>query len=89
MGASLCYGKRLAKGARTLETMVAVFWANALTVAIVYGAWRVKRNERDLGGLLWLLLPLAFVAGIAGISKWEARADRPSTPASEARLKME
>jgi len=37
--------------------------ANLLTVCIIYGCWRIVKNEWDWRGMLWLLIPMV-VAGL-------------------------
>jgi hypothetical protein len=36
--------------------------ANFLTVALIYGMWRLTKNERDLPAILICLAPLGFGA---------------------------
>jgi hypothetical protein len=43
--------------------------ANALTLWLAYGCWRIKRNERDVIGILHAIAPLIVIAGLAYIAR--------------------
>lgn len=45
-----------------IQLLAAVLFANGLTLAIFYAAWRIKRNESDLKGIgLMILCCLAVI----------------------------
>ena len=54
-----------------VETFNTVLLANALTIAIIYGFWRVKRDENSIPAMLWLIVPCLIVAGIGFAARWE------------------
>jgi hypothetical protein len=45
-----------------LTILFGVMAANGLSACIVYGAWRANRNERDIVGLLLVIVPLLIAA---------------------------
>jgi hypothetical protein len=52
-------------GMTTVDGILNVLAANALTLALVYGLWRIRRDEGDVVGLLITLAPLVAVAVMA------------------------
>ena len=64
------------------EIMASVLWANALTAAVIYGFWRVKRDENDMRSLLWALIPCLLVAGVGYGSMWERQQGRAAAAQS-------
>ena len=55
-----------------------VLAANALTLALFYGAWRIKRDERDIGGMMYALFPLVVICLLAYSSILEREARQAS-----------
>ena len=47
------------------EVFQAVLIANVLTFAVVYGMWRIVKNERDIKGILWAVVPALIAALLA------------------------
>lgn len=39
-----------------------VLLANVLTACFIYGMWRIVKNEWDIRGMLWVLVPCAIAA---------------------------
>jgi hypothetical protein len=44
-----------------VDTVVSVFFANGLTLWLFYGVWRIRRNERDMTGILMCLGALVVI----------------------------
>ena len=47
------------------DVFQAVILANALSFAVIYGMWRIVKNERDIKGILWAVIPALIVALLA------------------------
>lgn len=47
------------------DVFQAVVLANMLTAAVIYGARRIIYDERDIRGILWAVVPLLLIAGLA------------------------
>lgn len=43
----------------------AVILANILTACVIYGAWRIIRNENDWRGIAWAVVPALIGAFLA------------------------
>jgi len=50
-----------------VETLVGALAANALTVAFIYGIWRINRNERDAAGYAYAI-GSSVVIGLSGLA---------------------
>lgn len=48
-----------------MEPVVHAITANILTIWVIYGFWRIKKDENDLTGILVLLAPLIIIGLIA------------------------
>ena len=43
--------------------------ANAVTLWLAYGCWRVRKNEKDLLGMLHALAPLGIIVALVLASR--------------------
>jgi Zn-dependent protease with chaperone function len=65
-----------------LQTVANMLVANAITAAVIYGFWRIKRDENDMRGVLWLLIPCLIVAAVGFGSRWERQQEREAAAQS-------
>jgi cation transport ATPase len=65
-----------------MDITIDVLFANALTVAVIYGIWRIKRDENDWRAQVFFLIPLSII-GLVAYSSMPDRA-APRTEGSQA-----